>query len=74
MIKNFLIFISTDDLPHDIFRRYKYPDDELYSFEDTISYFDNLNNCCYSSLDRESMIKRIKEYWKQYPNGMIKFG
>jgi hypothetical protein len=63
-------FEDTDEF-HDVFRKYGYPDDKLFSLEETLEYIKDPNNQCttYEWTDR-----RLKEFWEKYPNGMIKFG
>lgn len=56
---------------HDSFRKYGYPDDMLFSLEETIDYINNPNNECYLY---DYSIKKISEFWDKYPNGMIDFG
>ena len=58
---------------HDIFRKYGYPEDKLFSLEETLQYINNPENEC-SISDKEYTIKELKKFWKKYPNGMIRFG
>lgn len=56
---------------HDLFRKYGYPDHRLYSLEETLEYLDNPTNEC--EFNDESIV-RLKEFWNEYPDGMIQFG
>ena len=56
---------------HDVFRKYGYPDDKLFSLDETLEYLNNPKNECV--FDENSII-RLKEFWKKFPNGMIEFG
>lgn len=56
---------------HDIFRKYGYPEDKLFSLEETLSYINNTeNNCDVYDYTNE----KLKEFWNKYPDGMIYFG
>lgn len=77
------MYVSTDSLPHDTFRVTGYPEDRLYSLEDTLNFLETNNNIYYRQYINESKseeelkeiaIERLKEFWKQHPDGMIKFG
>ena len=56
---------------HDVFRKYGYPDDKLFSLDETLSYINNPENNCEIY---ENTIERLKEFWNKYPDGMIMFG
>ena len=72
------------ELPHDTFRRGDYPDDKLFSLEETLKYLEDNDDKIYyhySFLDKtrksvlkERAIKRLKKFWDEYPDGMILFG
>lgn len=64
-------FYQEADGYHDLFRKYGYPEDMLFSYEDTMDYINNQDNECYTY---ESTELHLKEFWAEYPNGMIKFG
>lgn len=71
---------------HDIFRVWNYPKDELFSYEQTIVFInyklfidkhsvyfvDNLNDNTQN--DKEYALKRLRQFWEEYPDGMICFG
>ena len=71
---------------HDVFRVWDYPDDELFSYEQTIEFVDNRlandKNTIYfannlndnTQNDKEYALKRLRQFWEEYPNGMICFG
>lgn len=52
---------------HDIFRVGNYPDDELFSLEQTTDY---LAKTQHYDLDKPY----LEEFWNKYPDGMIRFG
>jgi hypothetical protein len=59
---------STDELPHDLFRIYGYPDDMLFSLQETLDYAEG--KCEISEFGME----KLKEFWINHPDGMIEFG
>ena len=69
--KGMFIAINTQ---HDVFRKYGYPDDTLFSYDETIKYIgDPVNECqLYTSLYKTK--KQLKKFWDKYPDGMIDFG
>jgi len=70
-IKDNGLYKSDNSLPHDLFRKYGYPDDVLLSLEETLSYmFDPKNKCQIFEYSKKDII----EYWNKYPDGMIDFG
>jgi len=56
---------------HDTFRKYGYPEDRLFSLQETLDYINNPENDC---TIYENTIERLKEFWNKYPDGMIEFG
>lgn len=56
---------------HDIFRKYGYPEDRLFSLEETLEYINNPINECDL---RDSSIDRLTQFWQEYPEGIICFG
>ncbi len=56
---------------HDIFRKYGYPEDMLFSYEDTLDYIDYPGNNCQLY---DHSLEKLKEFWEKYPDGMIDFG
>lgn len=52
---------------HDVFRKYDYPNDILFSLDESLEY---INSCDVF----EDTVGRLKEFWSKYPNGMINFG
>lgn len=70
---------------HDVFRVWHYPKDELFSYEQTINFIecrlandensvyfaDNLNDNIRN--DKKYALKRLREFWEEYPDGMICF-
>lgn len=61
---------DVDDF-HDLFRKYGYPDDMLFSLEETLEYINDPKNEC---TVYEYTENRLKEFWEKYPDGMIQFG
>jgi len=64
-------FFKDCDEFHDVFRKWGYPDDKLFSLEETLEYINNPENECKVYEHTE---ERLKEFWKKYPDGMITFG
>jgi hypothetical protein len=62
---------KSSDSFHDIFRKYGYPDDKLFSLEETMDYINDSTNNCNTSENTE---KWLKEFWDKHPDGMINFG
>ena len=56
---------------HDVFRKYGYPDDRLFSLEETLNYINNYENKC---IVYENTIDLLKDFWSKYPDGFIEFG
>lgn len=56
---------------HDVFRRGGYPDDKLFSLEETLAYINNKENYCEIFDDT---VETLKQFWELYPDGMICFG
>lgn len=55
------------DYYHDLFRVHNYPNDRLFSLEETIAFIKK-NDV------KEVMWDDLKEFWSVYPDGMIMFG
>ena len=56
---------------HDMFRKYGYPQDKLFSLEETLAYINNPENEC---VINDNTFKWLEEFWAKYPDGMIDFG
>jgi len=63
------LFISTDELPHDIFRNGEYSEDCLFSLEETRQWMREHECEVYEWTDAE-----LAAFWKNFPDGMIAFG
>jgi hypothetical protein len=63
------LFISTDELPHDIFRNREYSEDCLFSLEETRQWMSEHECECHDQTDAQ-----LAAFWKNYPDGMIAFG
>lgn len=61
-------FVNCDNY-HDLFRKSDYPNDILWSFEETLEYIKKYNCTTY-----EWSELRLKEFWSEHPDGLIKFG
>ncbi len=70
-VKGYGLFIYEDNMPHDLFRKYGYPDDTLHSLEETLAYIEDSKNEC---VVFEYTNEYLKKFWNEYPNGMIDFG
>jgi hypothetical protein len=64
-------FVSSDELPHDVFRKYGYPEDRLFSLEETLAYIRDPKNECVVYDHTEELLEK---FWKEHPEGMINFG
>jgi hypothetical protein len=68
----------------DIFRKHDFPDDILFSYEDTISYVRDPKNGCivYDEMHNIGNGKQVHfdsyvailDFWTENPDGMIRFG
>ena len=56
---------------HDVFRKYGYPEDKLFSLQETLDYINDPKNEC---VINDTTVKILEEFWKKYPDGMIYFG
>lgn len=56
---------------HDLFRRGLYPDDKLFSYEETISYIEDPKNQCQVF---EYTYEGLRKFWDECPDGLIEFG
>lgn len=70
-IKGKGMFVSDDKVPHDMFRIYGYPTIKLWSLKETMSFIkDNDDKITVYKWTNE----KIKQFWKDYPDGYISFG
>jgi len=58
-------------LPHDLFRVWNYPEDMLFSYEETIKY---INDPKVKREIYDYTFDELKKFWDEYPDGMIRFG
>lgn len=68
-ICNGVLYVDTQNLPHDIFRIGGYPNDKLFSLDETLQFCEKKN----ISLS-EDQINRLTKFWAENPIGMIEFG
>jgi len=66
---NDTIFVDNRTMPHDIFRIGGYPEDLLFSYDDTIKFIQK-NNIEYDDI----MLNKLKKFWDENPIGLIRFG
>ena len=85
-VKNKGLFVDCNY--HDLFRVWHYPDDKLFSYEQTVEFIENhiVNNGEGNGIyflddfenniknDKSFTLKRLKDFWDEYPDGMIMFG
>ncbi len=64
---NSSFYVSDDSLPHDLFRVGKYPEDLLFSLEETLAFIKK------HKIEKVDMIGLFR-FWKEFPDGMISFG
>jgi hypothetical protein len=56
---------------HDLFRKYGYPEDRLFSLEETLEYINDPKNECQTY---DKTVERLTKFWTENPDGMITFG
>lgn len=64
------LYVDLDDY-HDVFRKYGYPKDRLFSLDETLAYIENPVNECVTFYNT---IEILTDFWTKHPNGMITFG
>ncbi len=64
-----VIYVETDDMPHDIFRKGGYPDTKLTSYDETIDFCKNDGIV----LD-DHQVASLRKFWGENPVGLIDFG
>lgn len=65
-------YISNDNLPHDIFRLGGYPEDELFSLEETLDFIErNKDKITYHNKDWK---EQLEDFFRKNPDGAIDFG
>lgn len=57
---------------HNLFRIHGYPEDCLYSLEETLQFIKNYEKTYGFKVEIDE--SSLREYWEKYPNGMINFG
>jgi hypothetical protein len=71
-------YVVTKEMPHDIFRIGGYPQDELYSLQETLDFIEahkqGGQNEYYVYSFCEDWQQRLADFWKQYPEAQIHFG
>jgi len=67
-------FYSDKGTTHDVFRKYGYPDDKLFSYEETIKYIEDPKNECHLTKTLDETKIELKKFWDKFPDGMIDFG
>lgn len=65
-------YVTNESLPHDIFRIGDYPEDKLFSLEETFIFIENNKEKIHRY--NKNWQKRLEEFWEKYPDGMIEFG
>ena len=79
-IHNGIIYCNNDDVPHDIFRLGGYPDDILFSFEESKKFIEeNRDKIFYGGASsqaqgEEECLSLLINFWNNNPIGMIDFG
>lgn len=56
---------------HDLFRKYKYPEDHLYSLQETLDYIQKYKD---EITIYEWTFTKLEQFWNQHPDGLIQFG
>jgi len=69
-------YVSSKDMPHDIFRIGGYPLDVLYSLQETLDFIernsDKTKHHVYWFCD--DWQQRLKDFWEKFPEAQIHFG
>lgn len=65
------LFESTSEMPHDLFRKYDYPNTVLRSLSETLDYISDPANECKTY---PNTVEWLTQFWKTHPDGLIKFG
>lgn len=69
--KNKNLFYNNNNMPHGLFRIGGYPDDRLFSLEETLAYLDK-NKEFITTYDYT--IESVTKFWNENPEGLIEFG
>lgn len=64
-------YVSSEELPHNLFRIYGYPLDKLWSLNETLDFIEKNKE---KSSIYDYTYEKLEEFWKNYPDGMIDFG
>lgn len=67
------LYADNGNMPHDVFRIHNYPEDRLFSLEETIQFIEK-NRDKINFYNPELIFKKLNSFWEQYPQGMIYFG
>lgn len=77
-IENKGFYTSYDSLPHDMFRLGGYPEDNLFSYEETIKFIEEHKDEIYyyhqNKVTGETFEEALQRFWLENPDGMIQFG
>jgi hypothetical protein len=65
------LFVDIDGV-HDVFRIGGYPDDTLFSLEETLKFIEDQGEKVYAKADNWQEL--LKYFWEKHPDGMIDFG
>ena len=65
-------YVYTHDLPHDLFRVGNYPEDKLFSLDETLDFIEANANDVYKQ--DEELLSKLANFWVNNPNGIILFG
>jgi hypothetical protein len=60
---------TDDSLPHDLFRIGSYPETLLFSLEETLDFIQTNKCTVYEYTD-----EKLRDFWAEFPDGMIRFG
>jgi hypothetical protein len=63
-------YVDTDY--HDLFRIYGYPEDKLFSLKETLDFITKYEK--ENDVKVEVEMNLLKEFWDEFPDGMIDFG
>lgn len=76
--ENGVFYEYTHDLTHDVFRIGGYPNDKLFSLQETLDfiekYKDKIYHYHFNNVTNQDWKEQLEEFWVKYPDGMIDFG
>jgi len=70
-------YTTKNDMQHDLFRIGNYPEDKLFSLTETLDFIeknkDKIHSYYFNKVQNKDYKQQLEEFWKTYPDGMIRF-